>query len=120
METYLRLSFLKYRYQLGYEMLCVEVPDWLTWLRFCRIPLGERAPHPSTLMRITTRCGSSTVAERNAHRDRGWPSPAPGVVRGPRSGKVRLYEAATGSRLARSQVVPGADIPGIVFGPAGS
>ena len=36
------------------------------------------------------------------------------------AGEVRLYEEATGSRLARSQVVPGADIPGIVFGPAGS
>jgi transposase, IS5 family len=67
METYLRLMFLKYRYRLGYESLCVEVSDSLTWLRFCRIPLGERAPHPSTLMKITTRCGSTTVAELNAH-----------------------------------------------------
>ena len=47
--------------------MCAEVSDSLTWLRFCRIPLGERAPHPSTLMKITTRCGSSTVAELNAH-----------------------------------------------------
>ena len=67
METYLRLMFLKYRYRLGYETLCAEVSDSLTWLRFCRIPLGERAPHPSTLMKITTRCGSTTVAELNAH-----------------------------------------------------
>ncbi len=67
METYLRLMFLKYRYRLGYESLCAEVSDSLTWLRFCRIPLGERAPHPSTLMKITTRCGSSTVVELNAH-----------------------------------------------------
>ena len=67
METYLRLMFLKYRYRLGYEMVCAEVSDSLTWLRFCRIPLGERAPHPCTLMKITTRCGSSTVAELNAH-----------------------------------------------------
>lgn len=67
METYLRLMFLKYRYRLGYETLCVEVTDSLTWLRFCRIPLGERAPHPSTLMKITTRCGSRTVEELNAH-----------------------------------------------------
>ena len=67
METYLRLMFLKYRYRLGYEPLCTEVSDSLTWLRFCRIPLGERAPHPSTLMKITTRCGSTTVAELNAH-----------------------------------------------------
>lgn len=66
METYLRLMFLKYRYRLGYETLCAEVSDSLTWLRFCRIPLGERAPHPSTLMKITTRCGSSTVDELNA------------------------------------------------------
>lgn len=66
-ETYLRLMFLKYRYRLGYETLCAEVSDSLTWLRFCRIPLGERAPHPSTLMRSTTRCGSTTVAELNAH-----------------------------------------------------
>ena len=66
METYLRLMFLKYRYRLGYETLCAEVSDSLTWLRFCRIPIGERAPHPTTLMKITTRCGSSTVDLRNA------------------------------------------------------
>jgi IS5 family transposase len=66
METYLRLMFLKYRYRLGYETLCAEVSDSLTWLRFCRIPLGEPAPHPSTLMKITTRCGPSTVDALNA------------------------------------------------------
>ena len=48
METYLLLMFLKYRYRLGYETLCAEVSDSLTWFRFCRIRLGERAPHPST------------------------------------------------------------------------
>lgn len=53
-ETYLGLMFLKYRYRLGYETLCAEVSDSLSWTRFCRIPLGERAPHPSTLMKITT------------------------------------------------------------------
>lgn len=67
METYLRLMFLKYRYRLGYETLCAEVTDSLTWLRFCRIPLGEHAPHPTTLMKITTRCGSAAVAELNGH-----------------------------------------------------
>jgi IS5 family transposase len=66
METYLRLMFLKYRYRLGYETLCAEVSDSLTWLRFCRIPLGEPSPHPSTLMKITTRCGSSTIDALNA------------------------------------------------------
>lgn len=65
-ETYLRLMFLKYRYRLGYETLCAEVADSLTWLRFCRIPIGERAPHPTTLMKITTRCGSTTIDALNA------------------------------------------------------
>ncbi len=66
METYLRLMFLKYRYRLGYETLCAEVSDSLTWLRFCRMPIGEQAPHPTTLMKITTRCGASTIEELNA------------------------------------------------------
>jgi len=34
METYLRLMFLKYRYRLGYESLCREVSDSITWRRF--------------------------------------------------------------------------------------
>jgi IS5 family transposase len=65
METYLRLMFLKYRYGLGYEPLCREVADSLTWRRFCRIPLGARVPHPTTLMKITTRCGPQAVEQLN-------------------------------------------------------
>jgi transposase, IS5 family len=57
-ETYLRLMFLKYRYRLGFEPLCREVADSISWQRFCRIPLGVAVPHPTTLMKITTRCGS--------------------------------------------------------------
>ena len=60
-ETYLRLMFLKYRYRLGFEILCREVTDSITWQRFCRIPLGGRVPHPTTLMKITTRCGEAAV-----------------------------------------------------------
>jgi transposase, IS5 family len=65
METYLRLMFLKYRYQLGFEPLCREVSDSISWQRFCRIPLGSRVPHPTTLMKITSRCGERAVAELN-------------------------------------------------------
>src|ERR1700758_3900631 len=61
METYLRLMFLKFRYRLGYESLCREVADSITWRRFCRIPLDGRVPHPTTLMKLTTRCGSAAV-----------------------------------------------------------
>ena len=60
-ETYLRLMFLKYRYRLGFEPLCREVTDSITWQRFCRIPLGGSTPHPTTLMKITTRCGAAAV-----------------------------------------------------------
>ena len=65
METYLRLMFLKFRYRLGYESLCREVADSISWQRFCRIPLGSRVPHPTTLMKITTRCGTVAVAGLN-------------------------------------------------------
>lgn len=64
-ETYLRLMFLKYRYRLGFETLCREVTDSITWQRFCRIPLGGRVPHPTTLMKITTRCGEAAIGELN-------------------------------------------------------
>jgi IS5 family transposase len=61
METYLRLMFLKFRWRLGYESLCREVSDSITWRRFCRIPLDGSVPHPTTLMKLTIRCGSAAV-----------------------------------------------------------
>lgn len=61
METYLRLMFLKVRYRLGYESLCREVSDSITWRRFCRIPLDGAVAHPTTLMKLTTRCGSAAI-----------------------------------------------------------
>src|SRR5215210_7466212 len=65
METYLRMMFLKYRYRLGYEPLCREVADSIAWRRFCRVPLDRPAPHPTTLMKITSRCGERAVAGLN-------------------------------------------------------
>ncbi len=64
-ETYLRMMFLKYRYRLGYEPLCREVSDSIAWRRFCRVPLDQSAPHPTTLMKITSRCGERAVAGLN-------------------------------------------------------
>ena len=61
METYLRLMFLKFRYRLGFESLCREVSDSIAWRRFCRIGLEQPVPHPTTLMKLTTRCGSVAV-----------------------------------------------------------
>jgi IS5 family transposase len=64
-ETYLRLMFLKFCYRLGYESLCREAGDSISWQRFARIPLGTRVPHPTTLMKITTRCGDAAVSGLN-------------------------------------------------------
>jgi transposase, IS5 family len=57
--------FLKYRYKLGFERLFREVADSITWQRFCRNPLGGVTPHPTTSMKITTRCGETTVSALN-------------------------------------------------------
>src|SRR6201997_5898352 len=65
MEAYLRLMFLKFRYRLGYQSLCREVADSISWQRVCRIPLGMRVPHPTTLMKVTNRCGDAAVAGLN-------------------------------------------------------
>jgi transposase, IS5 family len=65
METFLRIMFLRFRYHLGYRVLCAEVADSLAWRRFCRIPLGEPVPHPSTIEKIASRCGEEAIAELN-------------------------------------------------------
>jgi IS5 family transposase len=41
------------------------VTDSIGWQRFCRIPLGGRVPHPTTLMKITTRCGETAIGGLN-------------------------------------------------------
>ncbi len=65
METYLRLMFLKFRYRLGFESLCREVGDSISWRRFARIPLDGKVSHPTTLMKITTRCGEDAIGGLN-------------------------------------------------------
>lgn len=65
-ETYLRLMFLKYWLDVGFEPLVDLVRDSITFRRFARIGLVDTVPHPTTLMKITTRCGPETVAELNA------------------------------------------------------
>ena len=64
-ECYLRMMFLKFRYRLGYESLCAEVSDSISWRRFCRIGLDGPVPHPTTLMKLTSRCGQEAVAGLN-------------------------------------------------------
>ena len=65
METYLRLLFLKYWFGLGYEQLCRQVNDSLSWRRFCRIGLEARVPDESTIRKLTRRLGPDVVDELN-------------------------------------------------------
>jgi len=65
METFLRMMFLKHRYRIGFESLCWEVTDSVSWSRFCRIPLGGSVPHHSTLKKLAKRCGPETTDRLN-------------------------------------------------------
>jgi IS5 family transposase len=64
--TLLRLLYLKHRYQLGYQTLCCEVADSIAWRRFCRIPLDQPVPHPTTLSKLVGRAGPQVLGELNA------------------------------------------------------
>ena len=64
-DTLLRLLYLKHRYQLGYESLCREVADSISWRRFCRIPLDRPVPHPTTLVKLVGRAGPGVTAQLN-------------------------------------------------------
>jgi IS5 family transposase len=59
------MMYLKHRHHLGYQTLCERVADSLSWMRFCRIDLGEAIPDPSTLQKLTARCGPETVEQLN-------------------------------------------------------
>jgi IS5 family transposase len=65
-DTLLRLLYLKHRYGLGYESLCREVADSLSWRRFCRIPLDRPVPHPTTLVKLVRRAGPEVIEQLNA------------------------------------------------------
>ncbi len=41
-ETYLRMMFLKFRYRLSFESVCVQVSDSISWRQFCRIGIDGR------------------------------------------------------------------------------
>jgi transposase, IS5 family len=65
-DTLLRLLYLKHRYGLGYESLCREVADSISWRRFCRIGLDRPVPHPTTLIKLVRRAGPQVIEELNA------------------------------------------------------
>ena len=62
MEVYVCLMIVKQRTGWGYETLVGEVSDSLHLRRFCLIALGERAPHESTVRKLTR-----TMSDTGAH-----------------------------------------------------
>jgi transposase, IS5 family len=64
-DTLLRLLYLKHRYGLGYDSLCREVADSLSWRRFCRIGLDRPVPHPTTLVKLVRRAGPEVIEQLN-------------------------------------------------------
>jgi IS5 family transposase len=64
-ETFLRLMYLKRRYNLGYETLIQEVGDSITWRRFCRISIDEPMMDPTTLIKARKRYGDKWVEQLN-------------------------------------------------------
>ena len=64
-QTYLRLMYLKFRYQLGYETLVQKVSDSIAWRRFCRIAIDGKVPDASTLIKARKRYGEDTVEQLN-------------------------------------------------------
>ena len=63
--TYIRLMYLKDRYQLGYETLVAEVDDHTKWRRFCQIPLDKRVPNSTTLIKLTQKYGPEIIKDIN-------------------------------------------------------
>jgi IS5 family transposase len=63
--TYLRMMYLKHRYQLGYETLVKEVKDSFTWRCFCHLSLEDRVPDDTTLIKLTHKYGEDTVGDLN-------------------------------------------------------
>jgi IS5 family transposase len=59
------LLYLKHRCGLGYENLCREVGDSISWRRFCRIGLDRPVPHPTTLVKLVRRAGPEVIGQLN-------------------------------------------------------
>ena len=64
-ETYIRMMYLKFRYQLGYETLVKEVSDSISWRKFCRIGLEKEVPHSTTLIKLSKKYGPELIDELN-------------------------------------------------------
>ncbi|MCK4881817.1 MAG: ISNCY family transposase, partial [Candidatus Omnitrophica bacterium] len=65
-STYLRMMYLKDRYQFGYESLVEEIKDNIKWRRFCQIPIDKKVPHSTTLIKLTRKYGPEMIEAVNS------------------------------------------------------
>jgi IS5 family transposase len=63
--TYVRMMYLKHRYEIGYETLVKEVKDSFTWRCFCHLSLEDRVPDDTTLIKLTHKYGEDTLRSLN-------------------------------------------------------
>ncbi len=64
-RVYIQMMFLKHYTGLSYEDLVPEVTHNLMYRFFCRIPLEQKVPDPTALMKITTKYGEEVIEEIN-------------------------------------------------------
>lgn len=64
-RAYLRMMFLKHYTGLSYEDLVPEVTHNLMFRFFCRIPIEQKVPDATALMKITTKYGEEVIEEIN-------------------------------------------------------
>lgn len=92
--TYLRLMYLKERYQMSYEFLVKEVSDSLKWRRFCHLPLSGKVPDDKTLIKLTGKYGEKAV--KNIHDTVVRQAAEAKIIRGR---KMRLDTTVTESNI---------------------
>lgn len=102
METYLRLMYLKRRYQMGYESLMTEVNDSVSWRRFCRISLSDPVPDASTLIKLTN--GPCQGLELEVHQEVVRALRERKVPRNPHLGFLRGRKARTDTTVVEANI----------------
>lgn len=93
---YLRMMYLKFRYQMSYEATAKEVSDSLKWRKFCHLSLSGKVPDDKTLIKLTGRYGEGVV--RKIHETVVRRAAEAKVVRGR---KMRLDTTVTESNIHR-------------------
>ena len=64
-RVFIRMMFLKHRYEWGYDALERNIDQNTMLKKFCRIPSGTKVPDSTTLVKLNKKYTSAVVAELN-------------------------------------------------------